>query len=115
MLAHPECKADVLAEADYIGSTAGIIKYAEESDANEFIIVTVRGVLYELERRCQGTGKKFYFPAVQPTCVNMDLITLEKLVHCLETGEGEVQIGVSDAAADQAKLTLDRMLEYAAR
>ncbi|MEI3352074.1 MAG: quinolinate synthase NadA [Collinsella sp.] len=84
-------------------------------DASEFIIVTVRGVLYELERRCQGTGKKFYFPAVQPTCVNMDLITLEKLVRCLETGEGEVQIGVSDEAADQAKLTLDRMLEYAAR
>ena len=115
VLAHPECKADVLAEADYIGSTAGIIKYAEESDASEFIIVTVRGVLYELARRCQGTRKKFYFPAVQPTCVNMDLITLEKLVHCLETGEGEVQIGVSDEAADQAKLTLDRMLEYAAR
>ena len=115
VLAHPECKADVLAEADYIGSTAGIIKYAEESGASEFIIVTVRGVLYELERRCQGTGKKFYFPAVQPTCVNMDLITLEKLVRCLETGEGEVQIGVSDEAADQAKLTLDRMLEYAAR
>ena len=115
VLAHPECKADVLAEADYIGSTAGIIKYAEESDASEFIIVTVRGVLYELERRCQGTGKKFYFPAVQPTCVNMDLITLEKLVRCLETGEGEVQIGVSDEVADQAKLTLDRMLEYAAR
>ena len=115
VLAHPECKADVLAEADYIGSTAGIIKYAEESDASEFIIVTVRGVLYELERRCQGTGKKFYFPAVQPTCVNMDLITLEKLVRCLETGEGEVQIGVSDEAADQAKLTLDRMLKYAAR
>ena len=77
--------------------------------------MTVRGVLYELERRCQGIGKKFYFPAVQPTCVNMDLITLEKLVHCLETGEGEVQIGVSDEAANQAKLTLDRMLEYAAR
>lgn len=115
VLAHPECKADVLAEADYIGSTADIIKYAEESDASEFIIVTVRGVLYELERRCEGAGKKFYFPAVQPTCVNMDLITLEKLVRCLETGEGEVQIGVSDEAADQAKLTLDRMLEYAAR
>ena len=45
----------------------------------------------------------------------MDLITLEKFVRCLGTGEGEVQIGVSDEAADQAKLTLDRMLEYAAR
>ena len=114
VLAHPECKADVLAEADYIGSTAGIIKYAEESDANEFIIVTVTGVLYELERRCKGTGKKFFFPATRPTCINMDMITLEKLVRCLETGEGEVEINVTPEAADQAKLTLDRMLEYAA-
>lgn len=114
VLAHPECKADVLAEADYIGSTAGIIKYAEESDANEFIIVTVAGVLYELERRCKGTGKKFFFPATRPTCINMDMITLEKLVRCLETGEGEVEINVTSEAADQAKLTLDRMLEYAA-
>ena len=114
VLAHPECKADVLAEADYIGSTAGIIKYAEESDANEFIIVTVAGVLYELERRCKGAGKKFFFPATRPTCINMDMITLEKLVRCLETGEGEVEINVTPEAADQAKLTLDRMLEYAA-
>lgn len=114
VLAHPECKADVLAEADYIGSTAGIIKYAEESDADEFIIVTVAGVLYELERRCKGTGKKFFFPATRPTCINMDMITLEKLVRCLETGEGEVEINVTPEAADQAKLTLDRMLEYAA-
>ena len=115
VLAHPECKADVLAEADYIGSTAGIISFAEQSDASEFIIVTVAGVLFELERRCKGTGKHFYFPATRPTCVNMDMITLEKLVRCLERGTGEVQIGVDEAAANQAKLTLDRMLEYAAR
>ena len=115
VLAHPECKADVLAEADYIGSTAGIISFAEQSDASEFIIVTVAGVLFELERRCKGTGKHFYFPATRPTCVNMDMITLETLVRCLERGTGEVQIGVDEAAANQAKLTLDRMLEYAAR
>lgn len=115
VLAHPECKAEVLDEADYIGSTAGVIKYAEESDAQEFIIVTVRGVLYELERRCAGTGKRFYFPATKPTCVNMDMITLEKLARCLQTGSGEVHIGVSDEAAERAKLTLDRMLDYAAR
>ena len=115
VLAHPECKAEVLAEADYVGSTAGIIKFAEESDASEFIIVTVAGVLFELERRCADTGKRFFFPATRPTCVNMDMITLEKLVRCLETGAGEVQIGVTDEAAAQAKLTLDRMLDYAAR
>ena len=115
VLAHPECKAEVLAEADYVGSTAGIIKFAEESDASEFIIVTVAGVLFELERRTKGTNKRFYFPATRPTCVNMDMISLKKLVTCLATGSGEVEIGVSAEAAEQAKLTLDRMLEYAAK
>jgi quinolinate synthase len=113
VLAHPECKAEVLDEADYVGSTAGIIKYAEESDAHEFIIVTVAGVLYELERRC--AGKRFYFPATRPTCVNMDMVSLEKLIRCLQTGEGEVRIDLDEGAVAQAKLTLDRMLEYAAR
>lgn len=115
VLAHPECTEEVLAEADYIGSTAGIIAYAEQSDATEFIIVTVRGVLYELERRCAGTGKRFYFTRTQPTCINMDMITLDKLVACLENASGEVHIDVDDAASEQAKLTLDRMLDYAAR
>ena len=115
VLAHPECTEEILAEADYIGSTAGIISYAEQSDAQEFIILTVVGVLYELERRCTGTGKRFYFPATTPRCVNMDMISLEKVAACLETGAGAV-LPSEDAARDaQAKLTLDRMLEYAAR
>lgn len=115
VLAHPECTADVLAEADYIGSTAGIISYAEQSEAREFIIVTVRGVLHELERRCAGQGKRFYFPAPQPTCINMDMVTMEKLVRCLETGAGEVRIAVDESAAERAQRALDRMLAYAAR
>ena len=115
VLAHPECTEEVLAEADYIGSTSGIIGYAEHSDAREFIIVTVRGVLHELELRCAGQGKRFYFTRTQPTCINMDMVTMAKLVRCLETGEGAVEIGVDEAAAEQAKLTLDRMLAYAGR
>lgn len=115
VLAHPECTELVLAEADYIGSTAGIIAYAEESEASEFIIVTVRGVIYELERRCAASGKRFYFTTTPPTCADMDGITLAKLVSCLETGSGAVEISVSEQAAARAQLTLDRMLEYAAR
>ena len=115
VLAHPECTKEVLEEADYIGSTSGIIEFAAQSDAREFIIVTVRGVLHELERRCAGQGKRFFFPRVQPTCINMDMVTMEKLIRCLETGSGEVGIEVDGAAAEQAKRTLDRMLEYAGR
>lgn len=114
VLAHPECTEEVLAEADYVGSTSGIIAYAEKSAAKEFIVVTVRGVLYELEQRCAGQGKRFYVTKTPQTCADMDSVTLEKIVSCLKTGEGEVALPPAEQAA-RAKLVLDRMLEYAAR
>lgn len=114
VLAHPECTEEVLAEADYIGATSGIIGYAEKSDASEFIIVTVQGVLYDLERRCAGQNKRFYVTTTPPTCADMDRVTLEKVVSCLKTGAGEVELPPVDQA-ERAKLVLDRMLEYAAR
>lgn len=114
VLAHPECTEEVLAEADYIGATSGIIGYAEKSDASEFIIVTVQGVLYELEQRCAGQNKRFYVTTTPPTCADMDRVTLEKVVSCLKTGAGEVELPPVDQT-ERAKLVLDRMLEYAAR
>lgn len=115
VLAHPECTQEVLDKADYIGSTAGIIDYAQKSSAQEFIVVTVEGILFELERRTQGTGKRFYFPQERLACKNMDAVTLSKLVSCLVNGTGEVTIRHDDAMAARAKRALDRMLEYASR
>ena len=66
VMAHPECPADVLAEADYIGSTKGMIEHAAASGAQEFIVCTVVGIIRELELRTQGTGKRFHFPATTP-------------------------------------------------
>lgn len=82
VLAHPECASDVLALADVIGSTAEIIAAAEQSDASEFVVVTMDGVRAELARRTEGTGKRFFFPE-QARCPEMDKITLEKLASAL--------------------------------
>lgn len=117
VLAHPECTEEVLAEADYIGSTSGIIEYAAASDARTFIIATVHGVSYELERRCAGQGKRFLFPATLPSCADMDRVTLEKVVACLRAGAGSsAEVAMPPAVfAEPAKRALDRMLELAAR
>lgn len=114
VMAHPECPADVLAEADFIGSTKGMIEHAAASNAQEFIVCTVVGILRELERRCASSGKRFYFPTPKPRCENMDLVTLPKVAACLRNPT-PYEVHVSAALAPAARLTLERMLKYAAK
>lgn len=109
VLAHPECRAELLEKADYIGSTSGIIAYAEKSDSEEFIVCTEQGVGFELRSRCPG--KKFYFASDELICADMKLNTLEKLVSCLENGSGEVHI--DEDVREAALKPLNRMLELA--
>ena len=104
----------MLAEADYIGSTKGMIEHAAASGAQEFIVCTVVGIIRELELRTQGTGKRFHFPATTPRCENMDLVTLPKLAACLRN-PAPYEVHVGDNLAPAARLTLERMLEYAAK
>ena len=108
VLAHPECKKDVLVLADYIGSTADIITFASESDNEEFIICTEDGVSYKL--KSENPDKKFYFGG-KPCCADMKLNTLDKVCHVLRTGENEVFI--SDERRKKALRPLDKMLEMA--
>lgn len=110
VLVHPECNSEIIKLADYIGSTSGIIDYAAKSEAKEFIIGTVKGVIYELMDK--RPDAKFYFPATEPICINMAKVTLEKVKHVLETGDNEVMLPPEDIA-QKAGLTLERMLELA--
>ena len=107
VLSHPECPPAVLAMSDYIGSTTGIIKQAGITDAKEMIICTESGVLYELEKRYPD--KKFYFTETLPICRNMKKVTLEKVLHVLQTGENE--IFVDEVVRQESRKPLERMLE----
>ena len=107
VLVHPECPEQVRQLADFIGSTSGIIKYATESEKNEFIIGTEVGVRYDLERK--NPGKHFYFPATTPICPDMKTITLDKIIQVLKTGENS--IAVPEELCDASKRPLERMLE----
>lgn len=109
VLVHPECNQDIVNIADYIGSTTGIINYAcEHGDESEFIIGTVYGVEYEL--KLKRPDAKFYFPKTKPVCEDMEKISIEKILHVMETGENEVSLPPKDIE-ENSKKTLQRMLE----
>lgn len=118
VLAHPECKGPVLKAADVVGSTAVLLKHAQESSCKEFIVTTESGILHEMQRSCPD---KTFIP-VPPEisegkigcscneCEYMKLNTLEKILHCLETGDNEVT--VDPETAQKAVIPIKRMLEY---
>lgn len=110
VLAHPECGPEVMALADFAGSTSQIIEAAVSGEARDYVILTVDGVRGELERRCAGTGKRFHFPATRPACPDMDRISADRLVACLRDGSGELSLPPADVAAG-ARRALTRMLE----
>ncbi len=87
---HPEATADVLALADFIGSTSQILSYCRESDKKEFVIGTEVGILHTLRK--ENPGKIFYPLSVLGDCPSMKLTTLEKVLWSLEDLEYEIKL-----------------------
>jgi len=89
-MAHPECRPDVLALADEIVSTSGMIRLASESNKSTFIVGTEVGLLYPLRKT---NPDKVFVPASKAMlCQDMKKITLEDVVRSLEFMEGEVKV-----------------------
>ncbi|MCZ8254566.1 MAG: quinolinate synthase, partial [Polaromonas sp.] len=117
VLVHPESPADVVALADAVGSTSGILKAAREMDAREFIVATDNGMLHKL--RTLNPGKVFIEAptagnsATCKSCAHcpwMAMNGLAGLAHVLETGVNEIHV---DAALGlRARLPIDRMLAF---
>ena len=106
-IAHPECRKEVLELADYIGSTAGMIKYVKACPRKEFIVGTELGIIYKLKR--DNPDKEFYVPTDQFVCANMKLTTLGWLARSLE--QMVYRIEVPEEIAAGARKALARMLE----
>jgi len=117
LIAHPECKQVLLNMADFIGSTSSLIKYAQRSDINEFIVATESGILHEMRRLCPD---KEFIPAPPEDatcacneCSFMRLNTLEKVLSCLETETPAIEI--SAELQPRALKPILRMLELSAK
>ena len=107
LLVHPECLPEVSAMADYIGSTTGIMKYAKESDAKEFIIGTENSIVQHLQFECPD--KKFYPLSKDCVCHNMKLTTLMGVYNCV-CGQGGEEIKLDENVRVKAKACIDTML-----
>lgn len=107
-LVHPECIPEVVALADYVGSTSGIMEYAKNSDAKEFIIGTENSITEHLEYDCPD--KKFYPLSKDLVCHNMKITTLADLLNCCKDGGEEIVMDEQTRLA--AKKCIDKMIEY---
>jgi quinolinate synthase len=112
VIAHPECEAPVLALADYIGSTTGLLKFSANDPATEFIVVTETGILHQMQK---NSPHKTFIPAPPNNacacndCPHMKLNTLEKLYLCMQYETPELVMPEELRIA--AKKPIDRMME----
>ena len=116
VLAHPECKAPILAQSDVIGSTKALLEHTIKSPAKRFIIATESGILFEMQRACPN--KEFIPVPPEMTegvgcscnnCEYMRMNTLEKLYSCLLNESPEML--VKKETADKAISSIQRMLK----
>jgi len=116
MIAHPECEEPILAIADYIGSTTGLLKFSQTDSSQEFIVATEAGILHQMQK---ANPTKTFIPAPPDNacacndCPYMKLNTLEKLYLCLKYETPEITMDEELRIA--AKKPIDRMLEISAR
>ena len=115
VIAHPECEEAVLAVADFIGSTTGLLKFAQSDPATSFIVATEAGILHQMQKNCPD---KTFIPAPPDNscacndCPYMKLNTLEKLYLCMKYEKPEILMEESLRIA--AKKPIDKMLEISA-
>ncbi len=107
LLVHPECRPAVSRMADYVGSTTGIVAYAKESPAAQFIIGTERAIPEQLAYECPG--KRFYPLSKSLICPDMKLTTLPEILRCLREQAGE-EITLPPAVATGAVRCLAAMM-----
>lgn len=115
-IAHPECENHILAMADYIGSTSGMLKYTIEDSSQTYIVATESGILHQMQK---ASPHKTFIPAPPNNacacndCPYMKLNTLEKLYNCMVYDQPEVVL--SEDIIERARRPIERMLEISAQ
>lgn len=112
VVAHPECQAQILEIADFVGSTTGLLKYTKTSDADEFIVATETGILHQMQ--LDSPDKKFYVVPSDKTCAcndcpYMKLNTMEKVYLALKNETPSISLDAE--TVEKALVPIERMLK----
>jgi quinolinate synthase len=107
VIVHPECRPEVDVLADAVLSTGGMIRYARETEARQIIIGTEMGIIHRLQK--ENPGKEFIPVTPQAICADMKLITLQKVLSCLE--KMAPRVTVPEDVRIKAKAAVERMLQ----
>jgi len=116
LIAHPECREEVLQKAAFIGSTTGLLQFAIHSPEQEFIVATESGIIHQMEKACP---EKTFIPAPPDNscacneCPHMRLNTLEKLYLCMKYELPEITL--PEWVIREGRVCIDRMLEVSAQ
>ena len=107
VIVHLECIPQVKALADAVAGSAGIVRFARETDAREIIVGTEIGILHRLRK--ENPDKVFIAASEQAKCATMKVTTLENILWSLENMEPQIEI--PDEILKEAKPAVDKMLE----
>lgn len=108
LLVHPECKKEVTALADFAGSTADIMNFAKQSDAEEFIIGTENSIVQHLQIMCPH--KRFFAMSKALICNDMKLTTIMDVYNTI-IGTGGEEINLDKDTISKAVKCIDKMIE----
>jgi len=112
LIAHPECEEVVLNRADFVGSTSALLNFTKENAANEFIVATEEGIIYQMQK---ASPSKKFIPAPPNAncacneCPYMKLNTMEKLYLCMKDGKPEITL--NEEIRVRALKPIQKMLE----
>ncbi|WP_101772459.1 quinolinate synthase NadA [Peptostreptococcus faecalis] len=107
VLVHPECPAEILSLADYIGSTKALLEYVGKTKKDGYIVCTESGIIHQMKK--YSSESEFITPKSMKQCKDMKLNTLEKLYYAL-LNEGP-EVNMREDLASRALVPLKRMME----
>lgn len=112
VIAHPECKAQVLEIADFVGSTAQMLQFTKKDTSKKYIVATESGIIHQMKK--ESPGKVFLVVPSDQTCScndcpYMKMNTLEKIYDCLNQEQPEILLNADEI--QKAGIPIKRMME----